>query len=305
LSEATGGERAAVAPRAIAARLAPGFVTRYAPAPTGSLHLGHVVNAIWVWGLARARGGRVLLRIEDHDTTRCRAEHDAALREDLTWLGLAPDAPPVRQSERQALYAAAVGRLSAAGLVYPCDCTRREIAAAAEAEGEELRYPGTCRERSIDPAATPMLRVRLAPEVIEFVDLRRGAERQVPAEQCGDLLARDRAGNWTYQLAVTVDDLDQGVDLVIRGEDLLASTGRQIQLARLLGRAAPPRYLHHGLVRRPDGSKLSKASRDEGVRDLRAAGWSSERVLGAAARAGGLVAAERPLAADELGELFA
>jgi len=280
-------------------------VTRYAPAPTGFLHLGHVVNAIWVWGLARRRGGRVLLRIEDHDRGRCRPEYERALLADLEWLGLEPDGEPVRQSDRGELYAASLERLASVGLVYPCRCTRREIAAAsAERETPELRYPGTCRARRVDPAATLIRRVRLEREEIGFEDLRLGAQLQVPAEQCGDLLARDRDGFWTYQFAVAVDDLAQGVDLVVRGEDLLASTGRQIQLARLLGRRSPAAFLHHGLLRRPDGSKLSKANRDEGIRDLRAAGRSASEVLGLAARAGGLLTVARPVAASELGELM-
>lgn len=296
---------AAAAPAALARRLPCGLVTRYAPAPTGWLHLGHVVNAIWVWGLARATGGRVLLRIEDHDRTRCRREFDAGLREDLAWLGFAPDGAPVRQSEREPLYQAALARLAAAGLVYACDCTRREIAAAAAPDAAELRYPGTCRDRGVDPAATPIRRVRLDRETITFDDLRLGSRSQVPADQCGDLVARDRDGCWSYQFAVTVDDLDQGIDLVVRGEDLLASTGRQIQLAGRLGREAPPRFLHHGLLLRPDGEKLSKARRDEGVRELRAAGWTPERVIGVAAQAAGLQPDPRPLAAAEVANLFA
>jgi len=300
----TAAAAAAAAPAAIAGALGSGFTTRYAPAPTGWLHLGHVVNAIWVWGLARAAGGRVLLRIEDHDRARCRRPYDAALVADLAWLGFAPDAPPVRQSERAAIHGAALARLARAGLVYPCDCTRRKIAAAASPGADELRYPGTCRERRVDPAATPIRRVRLDREAIRFDDLRLGPQLQVPAEQCGDLVARDREGCWSYQFAVAVDDLEQGVDLVVRGDDLLASTGRQIQLARLLGRARPARFLHHGLLRRPDGHKLSKSRRDEGVRELRAAGWTPERVIGAAARAAGLQAEPLPLAAGEVARLF-
>lgn len=296
--------RGGVPARPAALEVDSGFTTRFAPAPTGFLHLGHVVNALWVWGLARERGGRVLLRIEDHDATRCRREYEVALLDDLAWLGCVPDEPPVRQSDRQSVYAAALERLAAAGLVYPCVCTRREIVAASPPGGDELRYPGTCDERAVDPATTPMRRVRLASETISFVDLLVGEQRQTPAEQCGDLLALDRDGCWTYQFAVTVDDLEQGVDLVVRGADLLASTGRQIQLARLLGRESPPRYLHHGLILRSDGSKLSKANRDEAVRDLRAAGWTPERVLGAAAHAGGLIADERPLSVADLAALF-
>lgn len=279
----------------LAGRLPPRvWTTRYAPAPTGRLHLGHVVNALWVWGLARSHGGRVLLRVEDHDRARCRPEFERGLLEDLEWLGFVPDAEPrtgapwTRQSDREALYRAALDRLTAAGAVYVCDCTRRAIVGRAGVRpGEEPRYPGTCAERALPSDAAPMRRIRLPRREIDFDDLLLGPQRQVPAEQCGDLLARDRDGNWTYQFAVAVDDLEQGIDMVVRGEDLLASTGRQLQLAALLGRATPPRFLHHPLVYRPDGAKLSKAARDTSVADLRRDGWSAEAVLVAAAAAVG------------------
>ena len=284
-----------------------GFVTRYAPAPTGALHLGHVANALFVWGLARRYAGRVLLRIEDHDRERCRPAFDAGLREDLEWLGFLPDGDIVRQSERDARYSEALTRLAASGRVYACNCTRSQLRAETDvAPGEEPRYPGTCRDRGLPDEASSLRRVRLDAEDIPFVDLRRGACTQRPAEQCGDLLVRDRAGNWTYQFAVVVDDLDQGVDMVIRGEDLLASTGRQIQLAAMLGRTSPPRFLHHGLIRRPDGRKLSKSLGDTGVHELRAAGTGAARVRGLAAAAVGLLEAPRDVdAGDELAALVA
>jgi glutamyl-tRNA synthetase/glutamyl-Q tRNA(Asp) synthetase len=285
----------------------PPWRTRFAPAPTGFLHLGHAINAIRVWGLARAFGGRVILRIEDHDRTRCRPEYETALFEDLDWLGFAPDddlpEPCSRQSDREAVHGRALAALAARGLVYPCRCTRREIESAGEPGSEELRYPGTCRDRAVPPDSTPMRRIRLERDEVRFDDLRLGSQVQIPAEQCGDLLARDRDRCWTYQFAVTVDDLEQEIDLVVRGEDLLASTGRQIQLARLLGRSEPPRFLHHGLLRRPDGTKLSKANRDEGLRDLRKAGASPRRVLGLAAASAGLVDAAREISIDELVEV--
>jgi glutamyl/glutaminyl-tRNA synthetase len=301
----------------------PGWRTRFAPAPTGFLHLGHVANAIFVWGLAREHGGRVVLRVEDHDRVRSRPEYEAALLADLEWLGLEPDeglpadlrrgASPFRQSDSDARYAQALARLADQGLVYPCRCTRRAIAAAVgePAPGEESCYPGTCREAAVDPAATPLRRVRLPDEAIAFDDLRLGPRVQVPARQCGDPVARDRDGHWTYQFAVVVDDLgapEEGVpriDVVIRGEDLLESTGRQILLSRLLGRATPPRFLHHPLLLRSDGAKLSKSSGDTGVRELRAAGWTAERVVGEAAHRSGLLAAPRPLSAAAVGGLFA
>lgn len=286
----------------------PPWTTRFAPAPTGYLHLGHAVNAIYVWGLARAFGGRVLLRIEDHDRIRSRPEYEAAILDDLDWLGLVPDETVPRQSERDPRYAGVLAGLERRGLVYPCVCTRRLIQAATGRRGGELRYPGTCREVGVDPESTPIRRLRLAHEEVVFHDLLVGERRQVAAEQCGDLLLRDRDGHWTYQLAVVVDDLDQGIGVVIRGQDLLASTGRQAQLRRLLAtpeRPEPPRFLHHGLVRDARGRKLSKSEGDTGIRELRAAGASPGRVLGEAVRLAGLLEKARPLALDDVAELLA
>lgn len=292
----------------------PPWTTRFAPAPTGLLHLGHAANALFVWGIARAFGGRVVLRVEDHDRIRCRPSFERALLDDLDWLGLAPDlgtttelrAGPsrCRQSDRLPLYEAALARLEAGGLVYPCACSRRAIREGSPQGATELRYPGTCRSRGLDPALHPMRRVRLDRVEVAFDDLLLGLQRQIPAGECGDLLARDRDGNWTYQFAVVVDDLDQGIDVVIRGVDLLPSTGRQIQLAALFGRSEPPLFLHHPLLLRPDGTKLSKANRDTGLADLRAAGWGPERVLGEAAYLAGLRPEPAPLAPEGLANLF-
>lgn len=322
-------------------RLEPGFVTRFAPAPTGFLHLGHVVNAVWVWGLARRFDGSVLLRIEDHDRGRCRTEYEDALLDDLAWLGLTPDGTSLadfrrgpqsqRQSDNGARYAARLAELEAAGLVFACRCSRAEIARtieqrpdgtaapaivdaapaiedaapAAPAEGSEIRYPGTCRDARVTGGESSARRARIDAGSLErFDDLELGAQRQDPDAQCGDLLLRDRNGNWTYQFAVVVDDLEQGVDVVIRGEDLLHSTGRQLRLARLLGRPRPPRFLHHPLVRHPDGRKLSKSHGDSGLRELRAAGRTPEEVLGLAAHLSGLQHESRPVAAAQLATLF-
>ena len=292
-----------------------GFTTRFAPAPTGYLHLGHAANAVWVWGLAQAHAGRVLLRVEDHDRGRCRAEYEAALFEDLEWLGLAPDGAsiadlrrgphPQRQSDNTARYTARLAELEAQLLAYPCRCSRADIARATTQDDAEPRYPGTCRTNRVAPEATLARRVIMAADTPErFVDLRLGPQTQDPDAQCGDLLARDRLGNWTYQFAVTVDDLEQGVDLIVRGEDLLASTGRQLRLARMLGRSTAPAVLHHPLLLRPDGSKLSKSSHDTGLRELRAAGISREVVLGLAAQLGGLQSIPTPIPPDRLGDLF-
>ena len=248
-------------------------VSRFAPAPTGYLHLGHVLNAIYVWGVARASGpdARVLLRIEDHDRARSRPEFEAALFEDLAWLGFTADGRVTRQSERDSVYESALDDLRTRGLTYACECSRTEIGGG--------RYAGTCRGRNLPEATGLGIRVRLAPTVERFDDLRLGPQEQRPSEECGDVLLRDRHGNWTYQFAVVVDDWRQGVNLVIRGEDLLDSTGRQIQLGRLLGREEPPSFLHHALLMKTATQKLSKSDGDTGVRDLRAKGWSAEAVI--------------------------
>ena len=279
------------------------ILTRFAPAPTGFLHLGHVVNAIYVWGIARQRGGRVLLRIEDHDRTRSRPAFERAIYEDLAWLGFVPDEGPHRQSDRQEVYEAALARLREQRLVYACECSRSEIAAASE-PGEELRYPGACAAKELTEGPGRGTRVRLAPSIERFDDLRHGPQAQQPFDQIGDLLARDRDGHWTYQFAVAVDDYDQGVTLVVRGDDLLSSTGRQMQLARLLGRTTPAAFLHHPLLMKTPTQKLSKADGDTSVRDMRQGGRTAADVIGRAAALVGLIARERPLAADEVPTLF-
>ena len=283
LSDAIGGE----------------VVTRFAPSPTGYLHLGHVVNAIYVWGVARALGGRILLRVEDHDRIRSRHEYEAALLEDLAWLGFEPDAgltPLRRQSDTPEVYETALDDLRRAHHVYACECSRKEIG------GE--RYDGRCRERGLADLPGRGLRVRFGPETESFTDALLGPIAQVPSDQCGDLLVRDRDGHWTYQFAVTVDDIRQGITLVIRGADLVSSTGRQMALGRMLGRTKAPAYLHHPLIRDPGGEKLSKSAGDTGVRELRASGVSAAEVIGAAAARVGLIDQRRPLPASDVRVLF-
>jgi glutamyl/glutaminyl-tRNA synthetase len=259
----------------------PPVITRFAPSPTGYLHLGHVVNALYVWGLAGASGGRVLLRIEDHDRLRCRPRYESALLEDLDWLGFVADEgrhPPARQSDRPGDFADALAALDRAGLVYACDCSRKQIGGKP--------YDGRCRDRGLARDAGHGLRVRL------------------DGEPSGDVLVRDRDGQWTYQFAVTVDDTRQGVTLVVRGQDLADSTSRQVALARLLGRQAPATFVHHPLIVDPEGRKLSKSAGDTGVRELRAAGLAPEAVIGRAAAAVGLIDAPRPVPAAEVPALL-
>jgi glutamyl/glutaminyl-tRNA synthetase len=264
------------------------LLTRFAPAPTGWLHLGHVLNAEFVWG----SGAKVILRIEDHDRERCRPEYEAGILEGLEWLGYRADFPLVRQSERDAIYREAVRVLSRQDQVYACDCTRAAIerrtrhradeAATGTSDTRELRYDGHCRDRRLALSDGVGWRVRIDPGVETFVDPRLGEQHQDPSQQSGDVLVRDRLGNWTYQFVASVDDYRQGIDLVIRGEDLLASTGRQIRLARLLGRETPARFLHHRLIMKSADQKLSKSDGDTGVRDLRARGWTADEVKRAA-----------------------
>jgi glutamyl-tRNA synthetase/glutamyl-Q tRNA(Asp) synthetase len=295
--------------------LAPGFTTRFAPAPTGHLHLGHAVNAVWVWGIARAYGGRVLLRIEDHDRGRCRPAYEASILDDLDWLGLVPDGASTavlrrgphaqRQSDDLTRYADRLTALEADGLAYPCRCSRADVERAGPvADGTEPRYPGTCRTAGVPPDETPARRVTIADGLESFDDLRLGPQTQRPAVDVGDVLVRDRHGQFTYQFAVTVDDFEQRVDLIIRGEDLLASTGRQFRLTRMLGRMEMPRVLHHPLVQHPDGRKLSKSAGDTGIRELRAAGRTAAEVLGMAAHLSGRLPAPRPIEARALADLF-
>jgi glutamyl-Q tRNA(Asp) synthetase len=275
------------------------ILTRFAPSPTGYLHLGHVVNAIYVWGVARAVGGQVLLRIEDHDRIRCRPEYEAALLEDLDWLGFVADvgrSPLLKQSAEPRAYERALEQLRRTATVYACDCSRKEIG------GE--RYPGRCRTRAVEERPGRGVRVTLEPGIERFDDLLLGPQEQEPAGQCGDLLVRDRDGHWTYQFAVTVDDLRHDVNLVIRGADLLSSTGRQLRLARMLGRADPPLFLHHPLIEKRPGEKLSKADHDTGIRDLRREGATPSEVIGQAAAAAGLIGERRPITATAVEELF-
>jgi glutamyl-tRNA synthetase/glutamyl-Q tRNA(Asp) synthetase len=282
-------------------------LTRFAPAPTGFLHLGHVLNAYCVWDFARRSGASVLLRIEDHDRERCKPEYEAAILDDLDWLGFAPDIFPThafragpcdgRQSDRRHIYQTAAQELAARGLLYGCSCSRREIAAAGAGSkdppafetasipasvNDELRYPGTCRDRGLALDDDVTWRLGIEPGTETFDDLILGPHAQDPAVQCGDVAIRDRKGNWTYQFVAAVDDFRQGVDLVVRGRDLLASTGRQIRIARLLGRHTPASFAHHALIMKSPAQKLSKSDGDTGVKDLRAAGWTREQVLAAA-----------------------
>ena len=239
------------------------YVGRFAPSPTGPLHAGSLVAALASWLDARAQGGRWLVRIEDVDLPRCPPGTDALILSQLAACQLHPDAPPLYQSQRVALYQAALDRLAAAGQAYPCACSRSEILAARLAQGlapqrhGELVYPGTCRDGLHGrPARAWRLRLR-QPADVDWQDRRLGPQHQDVAAEVGDFVLRRADGLWAYQLAVVVDDADQGITHVVRGEDLADNTPRQILLQRALGHATP-RYLHTPLVMGADGHKLSK-----------------------------------------------
>ena len=236
---------------------------RFAPSPTGPLHAGSLVAALASWLDARAHGGRWLVRIEDVDTPRCVAGADDAILAQLAAFGLLPDEPPQWQSTRSALYADALAPLIAQGEVYPCACTRADIAQAIADSGTarprhgELVYPGTCRDGLHGkPARAWRLRTDRAP-VITWHDGRLGVQSQQVADAVGDFVLKRADGLWAYQLAVVVDDAAQGITHVVRGEDLADNTPRQILLQRTLG-VPTPIYLHTPLVRGVDGNKLSK-----------------------------------------------
>ncbi|HEX2011011.1 MAG TPA: tRNA glutamyl-Q(34) synthetase GluQRS [Roseateles sp.] len=242
------------------------YVGRFAPSPTGPLHDGSLVAALASWLDARAHAGRWLLRIEDVDLPRCVPGADRFILQQLAALGLVPDAPPVWQSQRGSLYAAALERLRAAGQAYPCGCSRKDIDLALAAAGVghqrhgERVYPGTCRPANGGLRGKPARAWRLLTAGagrIDWQDRRLGAQHQDLESEVGDFVLKRADGLWAYQLAVVVDDADQGISDIVRGADLADNTPRQLFIQRLL--ALPrPRYLHTPLVLAADGQKLSK-----------------------------------------------
>lgn len=279
---------------------------RFAPSPTGRLHLGNVRSALLGWLWARAAGGEFLLRIEDLDPDRCKSVFTEGILEDLTWLGLDWDGPVWRQSERTAVYDEALARLEQAGRAYRCWCSRAEVARAASAPhlGEEGPiYPGTCRAGGTPrPGRAPSWRFRVEPGVERFEDAVHGAVSQDVAAEVGDFVIRRIDGVASYQLAVVVDDALAGITHVLRGEDLLSSTARQLQLQRALGYPRPE-YAHVPLLMQADGKRLAKREGASTVAGLRALGRSPEQVLGQLAAWSGL-GEGAPVSARELVQGF-
>ena len=289
---------------------------RLAPSPTGPLHLGNAWAFLWAWIASRLEGGSVILRMEDIDPARSRPEWEEAALADLTWLGLDWDEGPVRQSGRGDLYQAACEYLKQAGLLYPCYCTRRELRELAGAPHRSAAlpgsavgdagapYPGTCRnltaaERAAREAEGRRPSWRLAcpaPDeknaVVEFEDEIAGTCRMSFADCGGDFALRRSDGVWAYQLAVAVDDMDMSVSLIVRGEDILFSTPRQILLYELLsgmfGGRRPQSFAHFPLLHDEEGERLAKRHGSMGIASLRAAGASPEALTGLLATKAGL-----------------
>lgn len=292
---------------------------RFAPSPSGRMHLGNIFCALMCWLAARSAGGSLVLRIEDLDTLRCTRENARLLVDDLRWLGLdwdeGPDIggpnAPYFQSDRFALYAQKLAQLEAKGLVYPCFCSRAEIHAANaphQSDGSVV-YAGTCRGLSeaqrAEKAASraPALRLVVPDREYRYTDGHYGPGGENLAESCGDFILRRSDGVYAYQLCVVVDDIQMGVNQIVRGRDLLGSIPRQSYLYELLG-AKPPQYYHIPMLVAPDGRRLSKREADLDMGELRGRYAAPEPILGRLAHRCGLLKKEEPISARELLPLF-
>lgn len=284
---------------------------RFAPSPTATLHLGNLRTALLAWLFARSSGGRFLVRIEDLDPASSREEHIRSALADLEALGLDHDGEVVRQSERRSVHERALDTLVATGETYPCFCTRREILAEAEGASRaphapSFAYPGTCRDLTARQRAEreaegrrPALRVRGEGRVFGFVDLVAGHQEGA----IDDFVVRRADGVPAYNLAVVVDDHDQGIDMVVRGDDLLETTPRQLFIAELLGLQAPG-HAHVSLVLGPTGERLAKRDGAVTLADQRALGRSSAEVLSMFAVSLGIAEPGEPVRAEQLIDRF-
>lgn len=296
-------------------------ITRFAPSPTGHLHLGHVLHMWWVSACANEIHGQVLFRMEDHDLSRCRAAYSESIVQDIAWfrslfrLSTGSDHKPCwYQSQRYDRYEEILTRLISSQKVYACDCSRQDILRATAQTSGELHYPGTCRSKKI-PLATPdvTLRMILPDKTYRIQDLRHGWIEQNPSRVGGDVAVKDRAGNWTYQFCVVVDDLDQNIGLIVRGDDLLTSVGRQLAMREVIephlpikSLTAPPKpllFLHHPLLVDAEGKKLSKRKFSDSVATLRQQGWTALQVVAEVARQVGLTSGDEEFHKDNLADL--
>ena len=285
-------------------------VGRFAPTPSGRLHLGNLLCALIAYLSARSQGGRFLLRIEDLDTPRCPKRLCDAAARDLAWLGVVWDEPPLVQSERTDVYRRYFDALDEKGLLYPCFCTRAQLHAtvAPNLGDTQFIYPGTCAHLTPEEAAeraktrAPAMRLRVPDETITFTDRVFGAQAENLARDCGDFILRRSDGLFGYQLAVVVDDALSGVNEIVRGHDILSSPPRQIYLQRLLGYPQPA-YAHIPLLMDAQGRRLAKRDRDLDLSAL-SKRFSPEEILGFLAWSAGIQPEMRPTTLDALIPLF-
>ncbi len=283
-------------------------VGRFAPTPSGRMHLGNVFAALISWLAVKSQGGEWILRMEDLDTFRTKAEYAESIREDLKYLGLYWDRETPPQSSRSAVYRRYFDLLEERGLLYPCYCSRSRLHSpnAPHLSDGTYVYPGTCRNLSPQERAvmgkTPAWRVRVPEGTVTLTDLVQGVYRQDLSAECGDFLVRRADGVYMYQLAVTVDDGESGVTQVVRGKDLLASAPRQMYLQSLFGFPHPD-YGHIPLLLAPDGRRLSKRDRDLDMGALREK-MSPQMLLGRLAFDAGLISRAEPVTAAELAGEF-
>lgn len=283
-------------------------VGRFAPSPSGRMHLGNVFSALMAWLSVRSAGGTMVLRIEDLDPDRCRPEYAEQLKDDLRWLGLDWDVEQTPQSRRTEVYRERFERLREMGLVYPCYCSRGELhaASAPHASDGNVIYAGTCRDLTEEERAAktrrPAWRLIVPDEEFAFHDGLQGEYRENLARECGDFIIRRSDGVYAYQLAVVTDDAESGVTQIVRGRDLLSSTPRQIYLQRLLG-LPTPEYYHVPLLVAPDGRRLSKREHDLDMGALRER-CTPEALLGCLAQLSGLRPTAEPVTAGELAAVF-
>ena len=284
------------------------MVGRFAPSPSGRMHLGNVFSALLAWLSVRSQGGEMVLRIEDLDPDRCRPEYAETLKDDLLWLGLDWDKEQMKQSLRSDAYEEIFEVLRAKGMVYPCYCTRTELHAASAPHASDGRvlYAGTCRNLSEEERAAktkkPAWRLIVPDREISFADGLQGVYGENLQKDCGDFIIRRADGVHAYQLAVVTDDAAGGITQVVRGMDLMSSTPRQLYLYELLGKPAPTFY-HVPLLVAPDGRRLSKREKDLDLGALRKT-MTARQLLGSLAHLAGVIDKNEPVSAPELAQVF-